>query len=62
MICYRDKTFCTKADECGTIPCSARFTKEDEFKAKQWWGNDNYPVACADLSNECKSYTPKDNK
>ena len=35
MICYKDSTFCTQADNCSVEPCVRRFTDEDKQAAER---------------------------
>lgn len=52
MLCYRDMTFCSAAERCGTPNCDRRFTAEEEAQARAWWGSESNgpPVAFADFS------------
>ncbi len=59
MMCYRDKTWCLIADDCGTFPCSARFTEHEKVLATKWWGSEEFPIMMGDLSEDCKSFTPR---
>ena len=57
MICFKDMTFCGAT--CANHSCDSKFTKNDEIEAIRWWGNDNAPVAYADMSEGCEDYKPE---
>ena len=57
MIYYRDMTFCIA--RCKTVSCPRNFTETHRQNAREWWGNDNAPIAWADFSERCPDYDPK---
>lgn len=56
MMCYRDMSFCSDAEQCATEPCGRRFTEVDRANAIKWWGGDDFPVAYMAMKNNCKKY------
>lgn len=59
MICFRDMTFC--GSDCINTACHRHFGEDDRAAARQWWGNENAPVAYSDFSGNCPDYRkPKD--
>ena len=49
MICYADKTFCSRYGvTCANDKCHRAFTAAERIRARQWWGNDDPPVAFMD--------------
>lgn len=61
MICYKDRGWCSKSEECNEN-CFRRLTEEEKVKAKKWWGGDDFPVQYADYSNECEKYIIENEK
>ena len=49
MMGYRDMTFCV-SENCQN-KCGRKLTKEIEEAAKEWWGEDNPPIA---VGNFCE--------
>ena len=56
MICYKDQTFC--ASDCKNTECFRNFTETIKEEAIRWWGSEDVPIAYADFSSSCDSYTP----
>jgi hypothetical protein len=38
--------------------CRRAFTELEREAARQWWGNDNAPVAMSDFSDNCAERVP----
>ncbi|MFA7029975.1 MAG: hypothetical protein WC179_06880 [Candidatus Cloacimonadaceae bacterium] len=53
MVCYKDKTFCINADECGS-ECDRRLTKHDRLKAQELDLN----IMLGEFKNDCKHFMP----
>jgi hypothetical protein len=64
MICFRDRSFCSKGDQCVTSNdrCGRKFTDEDKAAAAKWWEGmkGEPPVAFMDFSQSCGMYQPKE--
>lgn len=46
MLCYRDMTFCKFYLSCANgSACRRAYTPAVAQAARDWWGNDNAPVA-----------------
>ena len=56
MMCFRDMTFCTS--DCTNRKCHRHYSEEVRKAARQWWGNDDAPIAFSDFSDSCPEYTP----
>lgn len=54
MICYRDMTFCIAA--CANRGCPRQYNEDVRRGAYEWWGNDDFPVALSDFSENCDDY------
>ena len=56
MICYQDKTFCTRSD-CARFgrTCDRSLTEEVKGRAEKWWGNPDAPICTyvADVKPTC---------
>ena len=56
MICYQDKTFCTRSD-CARFgkDCDRSLTEEVKRRAEKWWGTPGAPICtyAADLKPDC---------
>ena len=61
MMCYRDMTFCSRAEECANHEvCPLWFSPEERAKAEKWWGNDDPLVAFSDFV-DCHNYRSEPN-
>lgn len=60
MLCYKDKTFCTKSDVCGNKTCWRNFTDKEREGSQLWWkGLKGFPpVLFSDFSKVCGAYQP----
>jgi hypothetical protein len=59
MMCFRDMTFCSAyPTRCKNMNCRRAFTELEREAARQWWGNDNAPVAMSDFSDNCAERVP----
>ena len=56
MICYRDKTWCLRSDECANVVCPRRYS-EDERKRNE--DGPALPVSWADLMSIDCGFIPK---
>lgn len=57
MLCYRDTSFCSDADECKT-PCSRRLN-QDEYEASCKRANFEFPVAYMTMRKTCERFEKK---
>jgi hypothetical protein len=48
MICYRDRAFCSRTDDCKCDDFR-RMTPDKLADARKWWGSDDPPIAWMDL-------------
>lgn len=57
MMCYRDMSFCSDADECANkVGCSRWFSPEQFDKAAKWWGGEDAPVAFSSFKSTCNKW------
>lgn len=54
-MCYKDKTFCIKSDECKT-ECDRRLTEDDKSIAEKL----DLFVSYANLERDCGKFEPKE--
>ena len=55
MMCFRDMTFCTASDRCPKAEgCNRAITPKVEEAAREWWGNDEYPMSQANFTEGCE--------
>lgn len=54
MISYRDMTFCIAA--CTNRDCPRQYNADVRREAYTWWGDDNFPIALGDFSENCDDY------
>ena len=56
MICYKDKTFCTRSD-CARFgkDCDRSLTEEVKRRAEEWWGKPGAPICTygVDVKPDC---------
>jgi hypothetical protein len=52
MLCFKDKSFCSRSAECANKTCDRNFTDELHAQAQRWWDHDpgNAPVAFMDFN------------
>ena len=56
MMCYRDTTFCARAEQCTNHEkCPKWFSPEEEAAAERWWKGEDVPVAFSNFE-ACKDY------
>jgi len=56
MMCYRDMTFCSRAEECSNHEvCPLWFSPEERVKAERWWKGEDVPVAFSNFEH-CEDY------
>lgn len=58
MICYRDRTFCSRyaEKECINHNCGRAFTEIDRVAATKWWGNEDFPLCLGDCYTDKCDY------
>ena len=57
MICYRDTTFCSDAEQCANKEtCSRWLNKEERAKAIKWWSSEDVPVMFQSFKSTCDDF------
>ena len=57
MICYRDMTFCSDAEQCANREdCPRWFSPPEKAKADKWWGAQGAPVAFGSFKDNCNRW------
>lgn len=54
MISFKDMTFCSSP--CQNTECYRKLTPQIVNDAEAWWGNENAPIAIANMATTCESF------
>ena len=57
-LCYRGRTWCSSSKSCANTTCDRHFGEAARRAAREWWGNDDAPVAFADHRETCGEFRP----